>query len=63
MGLVITIVYPMILAAAAAAARTLFPNQNPGGPAAQEPHEAGFGLLENLDFHFVPAGSHLEQGF
>jgi hypothetical protein len=61
-GLVVIIVDAVIPAGSSAAARTFFPDQDPGGAAAQKSHETRFGFFENLDFHFVTAGPQLEQG-
>jgi hypothetical protein len=62
MGLIIVIVDAVVPAGSATSARAFFPDQDPGGAATQKAHETRFGLFENLDFHFVPAGPHLKQG-
>ncbi len=61
-GLVVFVVHPVI-PAAALGTRSFPSDQNLGGPASDESHETRLGLLDYLDFHFVPASPHLEQCF
>jgi hypothetical protein len=60
----VVVVVAAVATAAAAAARGLaLGDQDLGLPRAQESHEPGTGLFQNLDLDFVPPQAELQQGF